>query len=361
MEKPVFRRSLVCALVHVAAGAEAPDLVAASAARFKRLRKNSFVRLRFPSAAKAGADFVMLTARLKPRPFTTKSKSDFFPQPVKPCPSTRSLNSSSLLPIDSARAGFAAVLTVDQYAASIVEKYRVIPDTNSTTHHAADRVIPLIKQWGKQHLLGLTLSGAYAKNTAISLSSDVDVLVALGMIPGMEMKSIFWSLFEYLSDRELNPHTRNVSIRLRSQGLNVDLIPACREPETSGNALFNKRSGKTVRTDIARHVHLVANSGRQQEICAFKIWRERMSLDFPSLYLECTVLRALGTERYGQLADNVLTVLRYLSRRFEQAVVSDPANPDNLLSNDLSAADKTVIATAARDALYDENWKKIHW
>jgi len=52
------------------------------------------------------------------------------------------------------------VITVDQYATSIVEKYRVIPDTDSASHSAADEVLPLLKQWGKQHLLGLTLSGA---------------------------------------------------------------------------------------------------------------------------------------------------------------------------------------------------------
>lgn len=62
-------------------------------------------------------------------------------------------------------------------------------------------------------------------------------------------------------------------------------------------------------TYIARRIHLVANSGRQQEICAFKIWRERMSLDFPSLYLESTVLHALSSERFGQLAENFLAVL----------------------------------------------------
>lgn len=253
------------------------------------------------------------------------------------------------------------MLTTEQYVASIVEKYRVIPDLESASHSAADEVLPLLKQWGKEYLLGLTLSGAYAKNTAISLSSDVDVLIALSPIPGMEMKNIFWSLFEHLSDHDLNPHTRDVSIRVRAGEFNVDLIPACRDHEASGNALFNKRSGHTVQTDVARHVHLVANSGRQQEICAFKIWRERMSLDFPSLYLEFTVLRALGPERFGQLADNMLAVLRHLANRFEQAVIPDPANPDNLLSNDLSEAGKKAIASAARDALYDENWKKILW
>ena len=253
------------------------------------------------------------------------------------------------------------MLTVDQYAASIVEKYRIVPDTGSTSHHAADKVVPLLKQWAKQHLQGLTLSGAYAKNTAISLSSHADVLIALSPIPGMDMKTIFWNLFKFLSDQDLHPRTRDVSIRLESGKASVDLIPACREHETSRSELFNKRTGSTIHTDISKHIHLVGNSGRQQEICALKIWRERMSLDFPSLYLELTVLRALGSERFGQLADNVLAVFRHLSSRFEQAAIADPANSDNILSNDLSAADKNAIAKAARDALYDENWKKILW
>ncbi len=271
------------------------------------------------------------------------------------------LNFLPILPIDFQRASFHAVLTVDQYAASIVEKYWIIPDTSSTSHHAADRVIPLLKRWAKQYLHGLTLSGAYAKYTAISLSSHVDLLIALSPIPGMDMKTIFWNLFKYLSDQDLHPHTRDVSIRLQIAGISVDLIPACRDRETSGTELFNKRSGEAVHTDVTRHVHLIANSGRQQEICALKIWRERMSLEFPSLYLELMVLRALGSERFGQLADNILAVFRHLSSKFEQSVIADPSNSDNILSNDLSASDKKGIAKAARDALYDENWKKILW
>jgi hypothetical protein len=251
--------------------------------------------------------------------------------------------------------------TVDQYASEIVEQYHVDADTGSPAHRAADAVIPLLKQWGKQYLQGITLSGAYAKNTAISLSSHVDVLVALSSIPGMEMKKVFWSLFSYLTDHDLAPRTRNVSIQIRSKGLTVDVIPACRNGSKSGSLLFNKKTGCEVSTDLAQHVHLVANSGRQQEICALKIWRERGALDFPSLYLELTVLHALERERFGQLADNVLAVLRYLAGRFEQAVVHDPANEDNILSNDISVGTKREIAKAARNALYDENWKKILW
>lgn len=253
------------------------------------------------------------------------------------------------------------MLTTEQYAASIVEKYHVEADTGSPAHHAADEVLPLLKQWGKQYLLGIALSGAYAKNTAVTLTSSVDILISLNPVPGMGMKNIFWGLFEFLSDRELHPHTRNVSIQLRKNDHFVDLVPAYRDGASAGNVLFNKRRGEAVHTDIAQHIHLVANSGRQQEICALKIWRERSSLDFPSFYLELAVLQALQDERFGQLAENVLAVLHYLGGRFEQAVLRDPANAENVVSNDLSAEGKKDIAKAARDALYDENWKKILW
>jgi len=251
--------------------------------------------------------------------------------------------------------------TVDQYAASIVEKYHVAADAESPSHQAVDEIIPLLKRWGQQYLLGITLSGAYAKNTAISLSSHADLLVALDPVPGKEMKTVFWSLFEYLSDHDLRPHTRDVSIQVKVRGLKVDLIPALRDRGSAGNVLFNKKSGCAVQTDVARHVHLIANSGRQQEICALKIWRERNSLDFPSLLLELTVLHALESERFGQLADNVVTVLRCIAGRFGQTMLRDPANENNVVSNDLSGAQKQAIAKAARDALYDENWKKIVW
>ena len=251
--------------------------------------------------------------------------------------------------------------TVEQYAASIVEKYHVDADTGSPSHHAAEEVIPLLKQWGKQYLLGISLSGAYAKNTAVSLSSDIDVLVTLKPVPNMEMKQVFWNLFEFLTDHDCKPHTRNVSIQLKSRGLRVDLIPAYREPDASGNILFNKKTGHAVKTDVAQHVHLMSNSGRQQEICALKIWRERNSLDFPSLYLELTALHALEAQRFGQVAENVLTTLRYLAHRVTQAVVRDPANSSNIVSDDIPSSTKQAIAQAATDALYDENWKKILW
>jgi len=251
------------------------------------------------------------------------------------------------------------VSSLNQYAASIVEKYRVPVDEESPSHRVPDEIVPLLKQWGKQYLQGITLSGAYPKNTAITLSSHVDLLILLNPIAGSEIKNIFWRLFEYLTAQNLRACTRDVSVRVQRNGLNIDLIPAYRDRAPSGNILFNKRSGEAVHTDLTQHVHVISNSGRQQEICALKIWRERNALDFPSFYLELATLRALENQRFGQLADNIHFVLHYLANRFEQAVIRDPANLDNIVSNELSANAKQSIAKTARDALYEENLEKI--
>jgi hypothetical protein len=247
----------------------------------------------------------------------------------------------------------------EQYVASIVEKYRVQVDTDSPAHDAADKILPLLKDWGKPYLLGLTLSGAYAKNTAVSLSSHVDVLVLQTPVPGREMKSIFWNLCEYLTEHNLGIHTRQVSVQVELKGFRIDLIPAYRERNQT--VLFNKKSRKTVPTDVAQHVHLVGNSGRQQEICAMKIWRARNDLYFPSFCLDLAVLRALADESFGHLAENIQTILRFLSGKFEKTVIRDPVNQENVVSDDLTVDERTAIAEAARKALYEENWKRLLW
>jgi hypothetical protein len=251
------------------------------------------------------------------------------------------------------------VLTVDQYAASIVEKYQISPSVGSPSHHAADAVIPMLQQWCGQHLLGIALSGAYAKGTAITLSSSVDIVLSLHLSSETEIRSEFWKLFEYLADQDLRPHTRTVSLQVESRGLRVDLVPTW---PTGGSEqiLYHKEPGSPFRTNVAQHVHLVTNAGRSQEICALKIWRERHTLDFPSFYLELATLLALEGERFGQLAENVFTVLRFLASRLAQAVIRDPANPDNVVSDDLTLAQKKTVAQAARKALEDD-WERIIW
>ena len=244
--------------------------------------------------------------------------------------------------------------------ASVIDQHRVDTGPESAAHAAALEV-PLVKEWGTNYLRGMTPSAAYAKGTALSLCTDIDLLIALKPIPGMEICNVFWSLFEFLMGRNLQPEAHSVAMRVRHKGVKVDLIPACLVDGNAHETTLHNDSEAGIRTDVGQHIHLVSSSGRAQEICAMKIWRERNSLDFPSLSLELTVLEALAGQRFGQLADNVLAVLRYLARRFRRMTVRDPANEDNVISDRLTASEKQMLAKAASKAVSGEDWKQILW
>ena len=222
--------------------------------------------------------------------------------------------------------------------------------------------MPLVKECGGNHLRGMTPSGACAKGTAISLCTDIDILIALKPIPGMEVREVFWSLFEFLSSRDLRPEAHSVAMRVQQKGVKVDLVPACLvDGHPHEHTLFHKDSAPEIRTNVAEHVHVISSSGRAEEICALKLWRERNSVEFPSFYLELIALEALAGHRFGQLADNVLAVLRFIAERLLKVTIRDPANEDNVVSDVMTGNEKQLLAKAADKALFDEDWEQILW
>ena len=117
------------------------------------------------------------------------------------------------------------------------------------------------------------------------------------------------------------------------------------------HTLYRRKKDSWMQTNVAEHIGLVSGSGRTREIRALKIWRERNRLDFPSLYLELTVIAALSGTRTEALAGNLRRVLEYLSQGFLVARVVDPANSNNVVSDDLSVEEKRMIAVAAGKTL----------
>jgi len=221
---------------------------------------------------------------------------------------------------------------------------------------------PTLREWANQYLLNFGFSGSFAKGTAISLGTDIDIFISVGQVPGRNMKEIYWNLFNYLAERQLQPVAQNVSVRVRSRGFRVDVVPGRRQPgNTTDHTLYRKKADTWTQTNVAQHVGLISGSGRTSEIRALKVWRELNSLDFPSFYLELTTIEALKGRRFGQLADNTLTALRYIADRLASARVIDPANTNNVISDDLDDASKKAVAAAAAKSAGQGNWGQIIW
>jgi len=61
------------------------------------------------------------------------------------------------------------------------------------------------------------------------------------------------------------------------------------------------------------------------------------------------------------LAGRVRAVLAYLAEEFVWARVVDPANGNNVVSEELAMAEKRAVQLAARRSLMVERWEQVLW
>lgn len=252
-------------------------------------------------------------------------------------------------------------MDANTYVQSIVAKYALPARTPAATA-AAQAVYPIIQTWAGQYLLEVSYSGSSAKGTAIRGIADVDLFVSLHPDTPGTLSEIYNSLAGYNGLKHLSPRRQNVSIGIKYNGHSIDLVPGRKQTgNTTDHSLYRSKADTWTQTNVAKHVVAIQHSQRLDEIRALKIWRALHSLEFPSFYLELTVIDALKGHRVGNLASNVLTVLGYLATSFVGALVIDPVNSNNKISDELSVAEKKLIASRAAACTRASNWGQILW
>jgi hypothetical protein len=110
---------------------------------------------------------------------------------------------------------------------------------------------------------------------------------------------------------------------------------------------------------VTLHADTVRNSGRLKEIRAIKIWRMLHGFDFPSLYLELFTINALSGRSRSTLAENVLHALRAIGSSLTSSRIVDPANTNNVLSEELTQSEKQRVATQAAQSAREQYWERI--
>jgi hypothetical protein len=175
----------------------------------------------------------------------------------------------------------------------------------SAAYKAFQGLYPLIVKWANQYLLGVTYSGSYAKGTVIKGGTDVDFFISLRHETPENLRDVYRKLITFLTDLGLSPKEQNVSVGLTFSGVKVDLVPGKKQwGNTTDHSLYRRKADTWTQTNVATHISLVQGCGQREEIRALKIWRQLHGLDFPSFYLELTVIKALS----GQLKNRIRPV-----------------------------------------------------
>jgi predicted nucleotidyltransferase len=251
----------------------------------------------------------------------------------------------------------------DEYVLNIANKYHIKAGIDALTQQNV--IIPLqrlVSQWAGECLDNIYLSGSRAKGTAINLSSDLDLFVSLKSTTNNTLREIYDSLHSYVERAGYTARKQNVSIGVNISGKQIDLVPAKKRPgNTNYHSLYISKRDTWTQTNVIEHINKVQNSGRILEIVLLKIWRKLHGLEFPSIYLELTVIEALTGRNKNALAENFLWLLEYLRDEFIGKVIVDSANTNNIISDDLYKYEKEAIQKKARESRSQEYWRDIIW
>jgi hypothetical protein len=250
-------------------------------------------------------------------------------------------------------------MSSDTYLQTILAREAVDTSLTSPVRGVQAVLQPIFNEWAGNQLRNVHPSGSFAKGTANRSGTDIDLFISLKSDTTNTLKEIYTSLFNTMKAKGYSPKQQNVSINVRVGSYDVDLVPGKHQGGNSDDhSLYRRRADTWTQTNVVKHIATVRSAGRISESRILKLWRNQKQLDFPSFYLELTAITSLSGARVT-LSDNVWAVFEYLRDRFQSARVVDPANTNNIISDDLFAADKAKISTAAAQARKATNWDQI--
>jgi hypothetical protein len=250
-------------------------------------------------------------------------------------------------------------LSAEEYLRSLVQKYAVNVEGAEA---AGNQIYPVLEKWSNGFLIKAEFSGSLAKGTGVTLSTDADIFLSLTSTTPGTLSDMYETLCIAVSKAGRPVRKQDVSVGTTVNGYSIDLVPGRRQSQYGNDhSLYRNRTANWTKTDVQTHIDLVSGSGRIDEIRLLKTWRIRHNLRFPSFYLELAALDALHYARHGDIATNVSRSLEYLRDNIQTARFIDPANTNNVVSDDCTAAEKTAIAAQARASLGKKTWQEIVW
>lgn len=253
-------------------------------------------------------------------------------------------------------------MTPDEYVEATLAKYAVPRGPTSPAEQLGCAVAGPLRTWAGSQLDRLEYSGSYAKETGVHGVSDVDVFISLKADTTNTLKEIHNSLYALALEQRWSPRLQNVSVGVTISGTNGDLVPArIQKGSQNFHSLYLRKRDSWTQTNVTQHVDAVRKSGRLREIRAVKIWRFLHALDFPSLYLELFTIQSLYRHSTSALAENVIHALRSIGTSLPSTRVEDPANTNNVLSDELTKKEKELIASCAANSAAQQSWGSIIW
>jgi hypothetical protein len=243
------------------------------------------------------------------------------------------------------------------YLEELLEQQRVDPAIEEALRARRVEVEALLRGPGSPRFY---YGGSFGKKTMIAAQFDLDVVVYFPPGTAAEPGELYEAVERRLRAAGHHVARHNVALRLRyTPGWHIDVVPGRALDESYEYAdLYASETATHRRTSLKRHIAL-AREGDRDVIRLLKLWRCRHAVPVGSFVLELAAARALRGVA-GSLEERFATVLAFLADAFPEARLTDPANPENVVTDDLDWGRKRAIADAAR-SVQGSPWSRVVW
>jgi hypothetical protein len=249
-------------------------------------------------------------------------------------------------------------VTSDQYLAMLLVGQDLTGAEEASLRSLRDRIEAQLRELpGEPRVY---YGGSFAKNTMIRSAYDLDVVAYWPSESTFTVQGISDGVGKHLQKYWEYVIAKSVSWQLPFEGgFHIDVVSGRAIDSSFANAnLWRRDRATTLKTSIKKHIKAVRDSGRRDAIRLMKLWKLRAGLRCKTLWLELMVMDAcLGCR--GGLEQQVLASLGYLRDHALGARVIDPANSHNVISDDVTAQQKLLVAREAQAALDARTWQEV--
>lgn len=205
-------------------------------------------------------------------------------------------------------------------------------------------------------------AGSFGKKTIIRQRYDLDIVMYWPSTVNYTIKGIYDAVGNVLKKHWTYVNEKTVSWELPFQGgFHIDVVPGrALDSQFFEANLHRTDTGTTLKTSLKTHIDTVRGSGRRDAIRLMKLWRERRDVPFKkSFLLELMTIEGCKGTRFDDLGSQVQASLCYIRDNIMTDSVSDPANSNNSLSDDLDRTQRAQIQAAAAAAAAATSWSVV--
>ncbi|MFQ5980215.1 MAG: nucleotidyltransferase [Candidatus Heimdallarchaeota archaeon] len=205
-------------------------------------------------------------------------------------------------------------------------------------------------------------AGSYAKHTMIKASYDLDIVAYWPQHAKYSLKEISDSVKDQLQKHWDHVNEKTVAWELPFEGnFHIDVVPGRALDSNNHYAnLYRKDNGQPLKTSIKVHIDTVRNSDRRDALRLVKLWKVRNNLPFMTFILEQMVIEGCKGATKKELEPQLNKAFRYIYEKIGHARILDPANSNNILSNEMTTGQKNAVKTAAKKVLDAKRWSDVY-